>query len=304
LAEQIEVLKEEAILEPERAESLKQKLNQLQEEASGTDPVKTLEALDHLHDVTQKAAKEAAESAIQDTEELTKAETLAEALREAGSELDPKVQAEAMADLASLMQKAAAEADIAASLDPETLEACKAGSLSPEQLKQLAAALRGGKKGLANKLAKLHKVGLIDLETLKLCEECGECNSATLAEFLKECKGQCVSDLLAQCNKPGRGGVNRGRGDAELTWGEKSSEEGFKFKEEALPPAALAAMKESQLSGVSQEAPKVEQGSSPSKSGALQGAAAGGGSANTQLILPRHRGAVERYFERPAKPNQ
>jgi hypothetical protein len=31
----------------------------------------------------------------------------------------------------------------------------------------------------------------------------------------------------------------------------------------------------------------------------LNSAASGGGSAYTQTILPRHRGAVKRYFDRP-----
>jgi DNA-binding MarR family transcriptional regulator len=305
LANQIEVLKEEAILVPERAESLQEKLSQVREEASGQDPVKTLEALDHLQDVTSKAAKEAAESALQKTEQLAQAETLAAALQEAGATLDAKVQTEAMTDLAALLQKAAAETDLARHLDPEAMKACKAGSLNPEQLKQIAAALRGSKQDLSKVLDKLHKAGLIDLETLKQCEACGQCNGAALAALLKECQGnQSVAECLAQCNNPGRGGVTRGRGDAPLTWGEKTSEEGVKFKEETLPPAALAALKESQLAGVSQGAPQVEKGGGPSRPGALQGAAAGGGSANTQLILPRHRGTVERYFERPARPSK
>jgi hypothetical protein len=43
-------------------------------------------------------------------------------------------------------------------------------------------------------------------------------------------------------------------------------------------------------------------GVGPAQSGALGGAAAGGGSANAGVVLPRHRGAVGRYFERPASP--
>ena len=37
--------------------------------------------------------------------------------------------------------------------------------------------------------------------------------------------------------------------------------------------------------------------------GAKAGAKKGGDSASTQIVLPRHRGAVERYFDRPAKKN-
>src|SRR3712207_8704880 len=53
-------------------------------------------------------------------------------------------------------------------------------SLSPEQLKQIASALRGSKQDLAKGLEKLHQAQLIDRETLKQCEACGQCNSAGL----------------------------------------------------------------------------------------------------------------------------
>jgi hypothetical protein len=303
LAGQVEVLKEEAVLDPARADALKQKLNQLRDESSGKDPVKTLEALDRLEKVTTQAARDAADSASRKTEEMARAETLAQALRDTAPDLPPKVLAEAMATLAGLTEKAAAESDLLDEhLDAETARACKEGKLTPEQFEKLAKALRGGKEGLAKRLAKLHKAGLIDREALEKCEKCGECNSEGLAAYLKENGGKmAVSDMVCECQKGGRGGVTRGPGAADLTFGKETSEEGLTFKEEALPPAALAALKESQLSGVSQGTPQVG-GKDPAQSGALAGARAGGGSANTQAVLPRHRAAVTRYFERPARP--
>jgi len=98
--------------------------------------------------------------------------------------------------------------------------------------------------------------------------------------------------------RPGKGGTNQGPAPTELTFGKPSPEIDKQLKEEALPPAALADLKESKLRGVSPSAPKVDPGGAAS-SGALAGSAAGGGSANTQVVLPRHRGAVERYFSRP-----
>jgi hypothetical protein len=74
-----------------------------------------------------------------------------------------------------------------------------------------------------------------------------------------------------------------------------------KFKEETLPESEVASLKRSQVLAVSRGKPGKEAPGGPAGSGALEGAAAGGGSANTQVILPRHRGTVERYFDRPAK---
>ena len=99
---------------------------------------------------------------------------------------------------------------------------------------------------------------------------------------------------------PGKGGVDRGPAPAELTFGKPTEETKHDFKEQALPPGAVADLKQSKLQGVSPSAPKVEPGGTAS-SGALAGAASGSGSANTQVVLPRHKVAVERYFERPPR---
>src|SRR5262249_49520352 len=54
LAAQIEALKEAQVIEEAKAEALEQKLDQLGQEASGEDPAKTWEALDHLNDAVEK----------------------------------------------------------------------------------------------------------------------------------------------------------------------------------------------------------------------------------------------------------
>ncbi len=301
LAEKVALLKEEKIFEPERADKLKERLDQLKQDATGANPVKTLEALDHVEKQVAQAAREAAEKAAQKTEELAQGEALAEALQKAGDSLDAGVKAEAMAELSALSKKAVGEKGAAGKhLDPGILKALKDGTLRPEQLKALAAALKAGQGDLGKLVEKLAKARLIDPELLKKCEgACKACDAEALAKFLKECKGKCsVADALKKGGRPGRGGVNEGPGAAELTFGDKTSEAGAKFKEEVLPPAELEALKKSNLLATSREAPDKEK-AGPSRPGALGGARAGGGSAQTQVILPRHRPAVERYFERP-----
>jgi hypothetical protein len=312
LVKQIDLLKQAGALEPERADSIKEKLAQLKKDSSSESPVKTLEALDHLQNLVSKAAKEAGEGAVQKAESLAKAETLASGLRQAGKEVNPKVEAEAMAELASLVQKAAAEnAALDKFLDPKTTKDLKAGKLSRGQMKKLSSALRGSRQDLENMLEKLVEARLIDPELLKALEKAGSGDPKALADLLKAAAGKMsVSDMVCKCqgkgegktdsDRPGRGGTTEGPGAAALTWGNKSSEEGVKFKEEALPPAALKALKESRLTGLGKETPSKEQPGGVSQPGALGQANAGGGSANTQVILPRHRAAVERYFERAA----
>src|SRR5262249_37216186 len=59
LDEQVQVLKEEKVLDPAHAEETQKKLRQVQEDAKGTDPAKTLEALDFVEKGVQEKAKEA-----------------------------------------------------------------------------------------------------------------------------------------------------------------------------------------------------------------------------------------------------
>jgi hypothetical protein len=188
LAEQIEVLKEEKLLDAKRADDLKQKLDQVREDARGKDPAKTLEALDHVENVAQKTAREAADEAVRKTEELARAESLADALQRL-DKADPKLMAEAMADLAARAQKAAGEKDLLDPLDGELAKALEKGTFTKEELKRLSEALGEGKGGLAKRLAKLHKARLIDAEALKQCDKCGECKGEALAAYLKDCKG-------------------------------------------------------------------------------------------------------------------
>jgi hypothetical protein len=187
LADQIEVLKDERILEPQRAEDLKKKLEEVREDAQGRDPAKTLEALDHLENVTQKTAREAAEEASRKSEKLAQAESLADALQKAGDKMDPKLRSEVMAELAARARKAAAEKDLA-DLDPELAEALGKGSLSEADLKKLAEALKDSKGALGKRIARLAKAGLLDPDALKKCDKACECKGESLAEYLKDCK--------------------------------------------------------------------------------------------------------------------
>jgi hypothetical protein len=217
--------------------------------------------------------------------------------------MDPKLQAEAMAELGQMIEGATEDNEpLKRRLQKKDLQkAIEAKELSPEQLERLAESLRECKGDIADLLEKLSRADLVDLETLELNKQVGKSDMEGLAAFLRENAGQTsVGEMLAQWREggPGKGGIDRGRGDAPMTWGDESSEEGAKFKETILPPAALEAVKESVLTGVSTGTPTVETDGTSSEAGALAGAASGGGSAHTQTVLPRHRGTVRRYFER------
>ncbi|HEY7180193.1 MAG TPA: hypothetical protein VIC84_02190 [Blastocatellia bacterium] len=302
LSARIEALKEAQIIEEARAEALEQKLDQLSHEASGEDPAKTWEALDHLNDAVEKAAGDAAEAAESRQGRLARAEALAEGLTAGADQLDSKTMTEAMKTLGKMTQDAIKENEsLAGDLSPGTLEAIKSGSLKAENLKDISKALSRSKSALDQKLSKLsqsNQLGKIDPKSLKGGAQAGRRDNSGLAKFLKENAEKMSVDeaTLQWCE--GKGGVDRGRGDAAMTWTDGSSEKGARFKEKVLPPSSVAGLNDSQLVGLSASAPEVAAGGVAAH-GALNSAASGGGSAYTQTILPRHRGAVKRYFDRP-----
>ena len=298
LAAGIDVLKEEEIIELTQAETLEEKLAEIQTEASGEDPVKTWEALDHLTDLLSQESKETAEDALAATERLTEAETLAEALINEGSEMEKGLLAESMTTLSGLVQEAAKEDALLASQLPD-LEGDLI-SLSPEQLKAISDALRLSKEELSDKLANLNKANLIGLDTLKACEKLGQCNSEGLAAFLDEnSEKMAVKECVGLWCRNALGAITRGPGHVPMTWSEEAAADGAKFKEEVLPLSNIASLEDSEVIGLSTAAPTVDESGAVPRSGALSGAAAGGGSSFTHTVLPRHKGAVKRYFERP-----
>ncbi|MDH3583433.1 MAG: hypothetical protein OER86_04385, partial [Phycisphaerae bacterium] len=238
------------------------------------------------------------------------------ALKEAGLRDNklPPLNEQQLQQVRDLLKQAGVNEEDFALIDPDQAEAMQQQmappggepmQLTPEQMKQLqkmAAACEAGKGELAEGLKRLVDAGLLDPKALGECRAAGKCDGKGLAKFLawNGKAGSCAALVAAWCagNKPGRGGITRGRGDAPLTWKDPSSEQGVKFKEQVLPPSDFSAMKQSQLVGVSVGAPKLAERVEAGSSVALRRAAAAGGSAAKQTVLPRHRAAVERYFDR------
>lgn len=306
LSAQVRVLKEEEILEADRAEAIQQKLSQLRHQASATDPAKTMEAIDHLNEILRQAAQKAAESMARQSNMLGQVQAAAEGIQAAAPGLDEQSMSELMKEAANLAKKAAAENEQLKE-DPELAEAIESGKLSPSQLSKLATAAGNGQGEGRGRAQKLYDAKLIDSDQLKEAqgEGGGKIDSAALAEFLKE-NGSKKSLREALAALRGGGGKvgrkkNEDEGSYELEFGTPSSREGAKFREEVLPPSKLSALKESQLVGLSKTSPQQDTKDGAAQTGALQGAAASGGSANAPIVLPQHRGAVGRYFDRPAK---
>jgi len=94
---------------------------------------------------------------------------------------------------------------------------------------------------------------------------------------------------------PGSGGINRGRGDADLTWG-KESAMSDRFKSVPLPPGSYRSPDDWTPLAVLPGAPKESPEASLASSG-IQYAGVTGQAAVRRTLAPRHYSAVEKYFE-------
>lgn len=94
--------------------------------------------------------------------------------------------------------------------------------------------------------------------------------------------------------RPGRGGIDRGRGDAPLTWGDESMPVD-RFKAQPLPPGAPRSPDDwaplVEMPGAPQQAPVV---STPAAARDYAGTT--GGAAWRRTLAPRHQSAVRKYF--------
>src|SRR5262245_357971 len=93
---------------------------------------------------------------------------------------------------------------------------------------------------------------------------------------------------------PGTGGVTRGRGDAEMIWGQESPGRTDAFKPEQLPSGRVLDPANSRQIGVSAAAPEVDP--TAEAAGTQPTAEAAARSAWRRRLAPAHRAAVKKFF--------
>ena len=96
--------------------------------------------------------------------------------------------------------------------------------------------------------------------------------------------------------RPGRGGIDRGRADAELTWGQETLPHD-RFKSQPLPPGA-ARSPDDWTPVVTLPGAPMESPTSSATAAARQYAAGVGQTAWRRSLTPRHQSVVRKYFEK------
>ena len=128
------------------------------------------------------------------------------------------------------------------------------------------------------------------------CPHCG----AKLGNGEDECNGDCCTEeaeAMGTAQKPGSGDVSRGQNDAALNFGDEAQLGASKLKDLA-EKAELAGNPSETKIGESISSEDPAKRGAPSASGARR--AVGGrnrGASASQLVLPRHRGTVKRFFD-------
>lgn len=117
-----------------------------------------------------------------------------------------------------------------------------------------------------------------------------------------QCSGDGVGSMLAAGaagtagNRPGSGGITRGRGDAELRYTGETEASAEAFQAEQLPSTAPLSNEWTTI-GVGLAEPEVDPVETHAAGGAAQ---TGAGSATWgRRLAPHHRDVVKRFFERP-----
>lgn len=296
IEDELAALQEQIELEPEVAAELQEALERLQQDGALADPEAAFEALDRAQDRLEQEAYERAELSQSAQGDLARAADDAMSNPEAAQAALEKSMEQLAAggfskDVQSALEKELGAAGV--SLSPGTkLEAAAIESISKELAEKLgerSAAL--AKKGLLDgkALAKLGELAKLDdfEPTEHVCDEnCGTKPGG-------KCQGLGRGWLLEGAGA-GRGGVSRGRGDAEMTWGEETPGETDRFAAKTLPDARYADPENSGIIGLGAAAPPVDPQAEAAGSGAIEGS--GGQSAWRRRLAPHHRDAVKTWF--------
>lgn len=300
LENQIDVLKDEEIIEEEDAVKLKDELERLQNSAVAVDPIKTWESLDNMNRNLQQKASEFTENSIKQQEQISNIESLAELLSsEQAESLDASTMTDAMRELSKMMKESMEQSRrLKNFISDDLIKAIKAGNLSPKDLKMLKQSLAQSQKAVQDSIMKMIQNKMIDPRSMKISKQARKKSMQKLSEYLrKNCGNKKMCKRLSQCMRPGRGGVGRGRADADMNYLGESNTTGAKFKPVVLPPAQMADLRSSYQFGTSYTAPNTD-GAELSKSGALTGVKVDGGAGYKHTLLPKHKKIIKEYFNR------
>lgn len=294
------------------AHTVRLQLAELARAGAGDAQRHTWEALDHVREQLDAAARASAQAALRAADEWHALDTALQRL-EAAARAGASANKGALQQAREQLRTAAAQSTWSNELTGASTALAGGAQVPPEQ----RAALRGLLNSLSNHLLRsagqlstnlLLRGGLTNLAALAQHRISGggaDGAAQALERFLaKEPRGfeQLGSNATARaCALAAARGqqwsTSRGRGDAPLTFHAPSDEHSAAVRRTALPEAPRRSLDEVVLLGESAHAPQETRADESVSGGALAAAQAGAGHAQDEPLLPRHRACVEEYFK-------
>jgi len=281
LKEMMKKLEEEQILDEEEKQQIAEELDRLTEDQNEPLTHEKWETVDALR---QKMQMRLEESSMK----LTKAASAAQTLSQSGDfdSLTPEERQALTEQLSNGLQRLMEKGSLGS----------KSGSssLSPEMQERLNQLMANGQLSLPGDPAEREQMlaelqELLDQEAQKLAELRSQCQGGMCQN------GQCLANGECNGNIPGKGGVTRGRGDADLNYGHETDDQGVKFKETVLPKGFLDDPSEEVLR-LTFSAPEVDVADSAPRSAARENDPSTGRATWNRKLSPRHREVVKEYF--------
>jgi hypothetical protein len=280
LAQTLQVLRENEVLEQKESENLQQAIDKLAAETKSTPLThESWEVVDSLRETMRVRAEESLMAASKAQDALDR---LGEDAKQNASSLSAERRDQLEQEVAESLRKLS--------------KSGRFSKASPELQKKLQQLMKDNHLSLP-KDAKEREKMLSDLKKFLKDESKKIAKSRHKEGDPDDSEGDdSDSDKEDRDGKAGRGGTTRGGAAAKLTWGDEAEANGAKFKEIVLPPGTPD-QPDKEIISQSASAPEVEPASSaPRIAGRTAGAESGRQTWN-RTLSPRHRAAVRQYFD-------
>lgn len=312
LESKLEILEQEPLVPQDEIEAARETLEELVENSSSANPARTFEGIEALRNLADSLAAEAGRSLEHSIDNFDKLSQTASAL----SQMSPDVpgRSKALEQFKQLAEQLAGDDAALAEFLKQSGDNL-AGSMTPEQLQSLAEQLANGSQDLKDRLEQLAQARRDQMQ-----QQSGQGNGENgsgqgqgggqtgfgndsdldeeaLQQWLEE-NAPGASELSNAAGQdangtPGSGGITRGRADALLMYSGQTEDVGDQRQN-----MVLENHEPSQSVTISQFATDPgDETAERAKAGSLSGTGQAAEHAETR-ILPSHRGAVRRYFNR------
>ncbi|KAF1080880.1 MAG: hypothetical protein GQF41_2694 [Candidatus Rifleibacterium amylolyticum] len=334
---QVEALEEAGLIDEKKADELKETIDQIISASDRNDPSKTFEAFDQLQEKMRKDSAAGAEKMLSEQENLQTLQSLADQLKNADSQEKMKQALDALRDKLEEcgLDAASMKQPGGDSLENKMQQAGEGGEGSTEAAAEAAQQLQEYMQQRAEEMRaaaeKLVKARLLDRKTYEKLKQEGRLRPATEADLAPgsgadlviapadeggdasgesgDQQGEGGSGSGSQDGQPGimvvdpqsgspSGQAGRDGGTAPLNFNRQSSEHSLKFKDEALPTPASTDLEDSVAIGMAISAPQIDTAEGQGSSGPVDWQKSDKSGGESDVILPKHRSAVKRYFER------